>query len=41
MSKITATLALVLGAVGAATFYWGLAEFGPALRVILIQDYGW
>lgn len=41
MSKITATLALALGAFGAGTFYWGVAEFGPPLRVILIQEYGW
>lgn len=41
MSKITSVLALVLGAIGAGTFYWGVAEFGPTLRVILIQEYGW
>ena len=36
MSKITSVLAD-----GAGTFYWGVAEFGPTLRVILIQEYGW
>jgi hypothetical protein len=41
MSKITMFLALALGTVGAATYIWGLAEFGPTLRTVLIEDYGW
>jgi hypothetical protein len=41
MSKITIVLAFVLGGVAAATYTWGLAKFGPTLRVILIEEYGW
>ena len=40
MSKITTVLAIILGAVGAATFYWGLAIHGHTLKTVLIQEYG-